>query len=128
VRVPAPAGLILRPQPLELAPPDERDHLAVERAQLAELAPLAVGERGVHLGALDVQPRLREVEVRRHRLDQPAVLVVGEREGARLVLPRQAGGIEQLGELPLRVVREPRWVFPPEMPELHGYLLPRPTG
>jgi hypothetical protein len=87
-----------------------------------------VGERRAHLGALDVEARVREVEVGRHRLEQTAVLVVLERERVRLVLPRQPGVVQQLGELALRRVREPRRLFPPEMPELHGFLLPPPTG
>jgi hypothetical protein len=56
-----------------------------------------VSERRAHLGALDVEARVREVEVRRHGLEQTAVLVVLERECVRLVLPRQPGVVQELG-------------------------------
>jgi hypothetical protein len=88
----------------------------VDRCQQPQLAALPVREAGLHLRALDVEPRFREVEVRCHRLQQPAVLVARERERVRLVLPGQPGRVEQLA---LGIVREARLRFSPEIPELH---------
>jgi hypothetical protein len=113
---------------LELIATDERDDLAVERPQLPQLATLPVRKPGAHLRALDVEVRLRQVEVRRHGLEQTAVLVVGKRERVRLVFPRQARAVEELGELALGGIDEARRVFSPEMAELHGCHVARPDA
>jgi hypothetical protein len=95
----------------------------MEIGQLTQLAALPVRQRRFHLGALDVEPCFRQVEVGRDRLQQPAVLVPCERERVRLVLPGQAGRVQQLGELALGLVREARRLFSPEIAELHGKIV-----
>ena len=100
---------------------DERDDLAVERPQLPQLAPLPVRQLGAHLGALDVEIGLRQVEVGRHGLERLAVLAVGERERVRLVLPRQAGLVEELGELALGLVNEAGRLLSPKVAKLHAF-------
>jgi hypothetical protein len=47
-----------------------------------------------------------QVEVRRERLGRAALVVVLEGERPGLVLPRDVVEVEELGELPLRVVGE----------------------
>jgi hypothetical protein len=72
----------------------------------ANLAVLLGHELLVQRGDLDVEVVRGQVEVRRERLRGIAIAVPLEREGARLVLPRDRIEVEELRELPLRVVRE----------------------
>ena len=81
-------------------------HLGVQLAEPARLAVLLRHELLVQRRDLDVEVVRREIEVGRERLRGPAVAIPLERERARLVLPRDGVEVEQLRELPLRVVRE----------------------
>jgi hypothetical protein len=78
----------------------------VELAQPARLAVLLGDELLVQRRDLDVEVVRGQVEVGCERLDRIALPVGLEREGARLVLPRDPVEVEELGELPLGVVRE----------------------
>ena len=80
--------------------------LGVQLAQAARLAVLLRHELLVQRRDLDVEVVRGEVEVGRERLHRVAVAVTLERERARLVVPLDAVEVEQLRELPLRVVRE----------------------
>ena len=98
-------------EPLEVALVEELDlDVRVPLAQLAKLAVLPGDERLLHQGDLDVQILLGEVEVRRERFGDAAVLVLFEDERSRLVLPGHAVVVQHLGALELGLVREPRWL------------------
>src|SRR5207302_1190362 len=81
-------------------------HLGMQLAQASGLPVLLRDELLVERGDLDVQVVRRQIEVGCERLHGLAVAVTFQRERARLVLPLDAVEVEELRELPLRVVRE----------------------
>ena len=98
-------------QPFEVSLVEELDpDVRVSLAQLAQLPVLARDERLLHHGELDVQILLRQIEVGRERLAHPAVLVLLEDEGSRLVEPRDSVVVEHLGALELCLTGEARWL------------------
>src|SRR5438477_3080965 len=102
-------------EPFEVSFVEELDlHVRVALAQLAELAVLARDERLLHHRQLDVQILIREVEVGRERLGDPARLVLLEDERRRLVLPRHPVVVEDFGAFELRLAGETRWLLPPK--------------
>ena len=95
-------------EPLDVPPVEElHAHVGIEALNLAKLAVLARHERLLHDRDLDEEVLLREVEVGREGTDDASVLVPLEDEGVRLVVPRNAVVVEDLGALDLDPVGEP---------------------
>jgi hypothetical protein len=80
--------------------------VGVELPQATGLAVLLRHQLLVQRGDLDVEVVAGEVEVGTEGLDRASLLVPLKRELRGLVLPVDAVEVEQLGELPLRVVGE----------------------
>lgn len=82
-------------------------NVGIELPQPSSLAILLRDELLVERRDLDVEVVRRKVEVGSEGLRRIAVTIAFEDELPGLVLPRDVVEVEQLGELPLRVVREP---------------------
>src|SRR5215831_15506471 len=115
--------------PLEIPLVEELDaHLGIELAQPAQLPVLPGDERLLHDRDLEIEVLVGEVEIGRERLDDLALLIALEHERVRLVHPRHAVVIEDLGVLEFRLVDEAWRLFAAiclEMGRFERHLQPR---